>query len=70
MIPGLGQMILLGDLVTQLESDPDLTIVLDSPSSGHAITMFESPDNYKEMLKKGLLVQDIDKIKNIILKNR
>lgn len=66
MLPGLGHMILLGHIITLLEEDDDLTIILDSPSSGHALTMFESPRNFKEMFKSGLIVEDIHRMENFI----
>lgn len=66
MLPGLGHMILLGHIITKLEEDDDLTIVLDSPSSGHALTMFESPTNFKEMFRSGLIVEDIHRMERFI----
>ena len=66
MLPGLGHMILLGHIITRLEEDPGLTIVLDSPSSGHALTMFESPQNFKDMFRSGLIVEDINRMENFI----
>jgi arsenite-transporting ATPase len=60
MIPGLGHMILLGHLIELLEKDPTLVIVLDSPASGHALTMFESSSNFKKIFRSGLLVRDIE----------
>jgi len=62
MIPGLGHMILFGHLIDELEKDPSLVIVLDSPASGHALTMFESTSNFKTIFKSGLVVKDIDKM--------
>ena len=66
MIPGLGHMILLGHVIDLLEDDPTLTIVLDSPSSGHAMTMFESSHNFKEIFGSGLLVEDINRMHRFI----
>lgn len=63
MIPGLGHMILLGHILKELELDPELIIVLDSPASGHALTMFESSSNFKRIFKTGLIVNDIEKMK-------
>jgi len=63
MIPGLGHMILLGHILKELELDPNLIIVLDSPASGHALTMFESSNNFKRIFKTGLIVNDIEKMK-------
>jgi len=66
MIPGLGHMILLGHIIDLLENDPNLTIVLDSPSSGHALTMFESSHNFKEIFGSGLIVSDINRMHRFI----
>ena len=66
MIPGLGHMILLGHLIDELEKDPSLVIVLDSPASGHALTMFESSSNFKNIFKTGLIVKDIDKMQDFL----
>ncbi len=66
MLPGLSQLILLGHIINKLESDPDLTIVLDSPSSGHAMTLFEASHNFKEIFKTGLIVQDIERMHQFI----
>jgi arsenite-transporting ATPase len=64
MIPGFGHMILLGHILKELENDPELMIVLDSPASGHALTMFESSNNFKKIFKTGLIVKDIEKMKS------
>jgi anion-transporting ArsA/GET3 family ATPase len=66
MIPGLGHMILLGRLIEELQNDPTLTIVLDSPASGHALTMFESSSNFKKIFGSGLIVKDIDRMQNFL----
>lgn len=62
MIPGLGHMILLGHIIDELEKDPNLIVVLDSPASGHALTMFESSSNFKKIFRAGMIVKDIDKM--------
>jgi anion-transporting ArsA/GET3 family ATPase len=66
MIPGLGHMILLGNILDELEKDPELIIVLDSPASGHALTMFESSSNFKKIFRAGLIVKDIDKMHKLL----
>lgn len=66
MLPGLAHMILFGHVVSKIEKDPDLIIVMDSPSSGHAMTMFESSFNFKEIFQSGLLVKDIDRMHEFI----
>ncbi len=62
MIPGLGHMILLGHILDELDKNPELIIVLDSPASGHALTMFESSSNFKKIFRAGLIVKDIEKM--------
>lgn len=62
MIPGLSHMILLGHVLDELEKDPNLIVVLDSPASGHALTMFESSSNFKAIFRAGLIVKDIDRM--------
>lgn len=54
MVPGLGHMILLGNIIDELEQNPELVIVLDSPASGHALTMFESSSNFKKFFAPDL----------------
>jgi anion-transporting ArsA/GET3 family ATPase len=66
IIPGLGSMILLGHLMQLLQDDPTLTIVLDSPSSGHVLTMLESPANFKEIFQTGAIVEDIRKMETFM----
>jgi anion-transporting ArsA/GET3 family ATPase len=62
MIPGLGMLIIMGHIIEKLEKEPTLTMIVDSPSSGHALTMLESSHNFKEMFGSGLIVEDIKKM--------
>lgn len=66
MIPGLNHMILLGHIIDELEHDPDLIIVMDSPASGHALTMFEASSNFKKIFSSGLIVKDIDRMHSFL----
>ena len=66
MLPGLSSVILLGHLIKHLEDDPELTLVIDSPSSGHVKMMLESPQNFKEMFGIGLIVQDIERMQKFL----
>ena len=59
MMPGLASMILLGHLIKASDDNPEASIVIDSPSTGHARVLFESTQNYKEMFGTGLIVDDI-----------
>lgn len=64
MLPGFSYLIYLGKTVDLLQKDPGLTLILDSPSSGHALTMFESTVNYQEIFQSGLLFDDTNKVIN------
>ncbi len=66
MIPGLSHMVLLGRIIEELQNDPTLVIVLDSPASGHALTMFESSSNFKKIFGKGRIVNDIEKMQEFL----
>jgi arsenite-transporting ATPase len=66
ILPALGHMILLGHIIDELEKNPELIIVLDSPASGHALTMFESSTNFKNIFKTGLIVKDIERMQNFL----
>lgn len=66
MIPGLGHMILLGHILDELEKHPELSIVIDSPASGHALTMFESSSNFKRIFRTGVIVKDIERMHSLL----
>lgn len=62
MIPGFNYLIYLGKALDMLKNDPDLVFVLDSPSSGHALTMLEATKNFGEIFQSGLLFDDTQKM--------
>ncbi len=62
MIPGFSYVIYLGQLMELLEEDPELIIVLDSPSSGHTITMLEATKNFNQIFQSGLVFNDTQKM--------
>lgn len=66
MIPGFNYLIYLGQIVQLLEDDPSLTIILDSPSSGHAQTMLEATKNFGEIFQSGVLFEDTNRIAKTI----
>lgn len=70
MLPGLGHIIVMGHIINKLEKDPALTIVLDSPSSGHAMTMFESTHNFKKIFGSGLLFQDLNRMQDFLFDSK
>ena len=66
VLPPLGHMILLGHYIKELEDDPNKFIILDSPASGHAMSMMSSLGNFKEIFKLGVLVEDIDRMNRFL----
>lgn len=68
MIPGFSYVIYLGQILEYLVDDPNLIVVLDSPSSGHALTMLESTKNFNDIFQGGVIYEDtklmLDTMKN------
>ena len=67
MLPGIIYLILISDVLKRLEQDQDLHLVLDLPSSGHALTLFEAPHNFKALFEKGPLFEDLKRIQKDLL---
>lgn len=60
VVPGLVEIVTLGKLwyaLTQAKNSPDL-VVIDGSSSGHAVTLLESPKNFTRLTKRGPLYRD------------
>lgn len=62
MIPGFSYLIYLGRTLEYLNEDPELILVLDSPSSGHALTMLEATHNFREIFQSGIVFDDAQKM--------
>ncbi|MEX0799295.1 MAG: ArsA-related P-loop ATPase [Bacteriovoracaceae bacterium] len=62
MLPGFNYLIYLGKTLELLKEDPELIFILDSPSSGHALTMLEATKNFGEIFQSGLLFEDTQKM--------
>lgn len=62
MVPGFTYLIFLGKVLEMGNEDPNLTIVLDAPASGHALTMIESTTNFQEIFKSGVIFDDTSKM--------
>ncbi len=58
MIPGFSYVIYMGQILELMLNDPELIIVLDSPSSGHALTMLESTKNFNQIFESGTIFED------------
>lgn len=66
MVPGLSYLIFLLHIIEKLKKDPNLTVVFDSPSSGHTLVMLESLRNFQDIFKAGVMFNDIGMIKKFI----
>jgi arsenite-transporting ATPase len=64
MIPGFSYVIYLGQILEILLKDPKKIIVLDSPSSGHALTMLESTKNFNDIFQDGIIYKDTNLMLN------
>jgi len=62
MIPGFNYLIYLGRILEFLKEDPELIIIIDSPSSGHALTMLEATHNFSEIFQSGIIFDDTKKM--------
>jgi arsenite-transporting ATPase len=58
MIPGFNYLIYMGQILELLDDDPNLILVLDSPSSGHAQTMLEATTNFNQIFQSGVIYDD------------
>jgi anion-transporting ArsA/GET3 family ATPase len=67
LVPGFSYLIILGHLVDQLQTDPDLYIVLDSPASGHAVNMLSSLKIFEDIFQSGPMYKDILKTKKALI---
>ncbi len=68
MIPGFNYLIYLGQILELLNEDPSLIIVLDSPSSGHALTMLEATHNFRDIFQAGIVFEDTKKMIDLLYK--
>lgn len=62
IVPGMSYLIYLGHIMDMLKNDDELIVVLDSPSSGHALMMLQSAFHYKDIFRAGILFGDIQKM--------
>ncbi|MDA8792260.1 hypothetical protein N9N67_03390 [Bacteriovoracaceae bacterium] len=58
MLPGLNYLIYFGKILKIIDEE-EAIIILDSPSSGHLLAMFQSLDNFKKIFKVGPIYNDI-----------
>ncbi|MCB9061955.1 MAG: hypothetical protein H6622_10570 [Halobacteriovoraceae bacterium] len=66
IVPGLGNLILIGHVIDIINKEPDTIIVADSPSTGHLLSILESPKNFFQIFKEGAIVNDIKKMQTFM----
>lgn len=63
MLPGFGYLISMGKMLEMIhESGDQKIIVLDAPASGHALTMLEATQNFRDIFQSGLVFEDASKM--------
>jgi anion-transporting ArsA/GET3 family ATPase len=62
MIPGFNYLIYLGKVLELGNENPRLTVVLDAPASGHALTMVESSTTFQQIFESGVIFDDVAKM--------
>lgn len=62
MVPGFSYLIYLGKILEMGKENPRLIVVLDAPASGHALTMMEATNNFKEIFESGVIFEDTGKM--------
>lgn len=63
MLPGFGYLISMGKMLEMIhESKDQKIIVLDAPASGHALTMLEATQNFRDIFQSGLVFEDASKM--------
>ena len=60
MVPGFKYVIYMGHILNLTKNEPQKFFVLDSPSSGHLITLFESIYTFRDIFGGGILAKDLD----------
>lgn len=67
MLPGFSYLIYLGKLLEIIhDSKLETIVVLDSPSSGHALTMLEATQNFQEIFGSGIVFEDTKKMLKLL----
>jgi anion-transporting ArsA/GET3 family ATPase len=61
-IPGLNEVLILGQIVWLVRNEPDLYVVVDAPATGHGLSVFEVPYVLKRAARVGPLHAQASKI--------
>ena len=63
MVPGLSDLLCLGKIWHLLHTEEIDTFILDAPSSGHALSLVQSPERFSKIIKAGTTFQESSKMK-------
>jgi arsenite-transporting ATPase len=66
MVPGFSYLIFLGKILEMQKENPRMIVILDAPSSGHALTMIESTTNFASIFGSGLIFEDTKKMLSLL----
>jgi anion-transporting ArsA/GET3 family ATPase len=66
MMPGFSYLIFMGKMLQIGVDNPQLTLVLDAPASGHALTMVESTSNFQTIFQSGIIFEDTRKMLGLL----
>ncbi len=66
MVPGMGHIVSLGQIIDYLDEEKETYFILDAPSSGHVLTMFQSLDFFGDIFSSGIIFNDIQKMKKTL----
>ena len=58
LIPGLSDLLCLGKIWHLLQKEEIDTFILDAPSSGHALSLIQSPERFSKIMKAGTAFQE------------
>jgi len=67
MLPGLKYLSLIGKLIMDTKNNSHLNIVIDGPSSGHALSILQSPITFSKMFLAGSLKNDLAEIQSFLI---
>ena len=69
VLPSFNYLLFLGKIV-KIFKEQNIPIVIDAPSTGHTLTLLNSPFAYGSIINQGALFQDILEIKNILFQQQ
>ncbi|MDH4466504.1 MAG: hypothetical protein QE271_00480 [Bacteriovoracaceae bacterium] len=59
MLPGLSYLVMLGKIIYDYKKNPETSVIIDGPSSGHFLSIIQAPTSFAKMFLSGPLFQDL-----------